>query len=75
MGHPVAAVAISRSPKMLPLYAFYSVVRIGVAYLLSLIFAVGYGYIAAYNPRAEALHDRGAGYSAIDSRAELSARR
>jgi hypothetical protein len=53
MGHPVAAVAISRSPKMLPLYAFYSVVRIGVAYLLSLIFAVGYGYIAAYNPRAE----------------------
>ena len=40
--------------KMLPLYAFYSVVRIGVAYLLSLIFAVGYGYIAAYNPRVEA---------------------
>ena len=39
---------------MLPLYAFYSVVRIGVAYLLSLTFAVGYGYVAAYNPRAEA---------------------
>jgi len=53
MGHPVAAVTISPSAKMLPLYAFYSVVRIGVAYLLSLIFAVGYGYIAAYNPRAE----------------------
>ena len=27
--------------------------RIGVAYLLSLVFAVGYGYIAAYNRRAE----------------------
>src|SRR5580704_11890957 len=53
MGHPVPAIAISPSPKMLPLYAFYSVVRIGVAFLLSLIFAVGYGYIAAYNPRAE----------------------
>ena len=39
---------------MLPLYAFYSVVRIFVAYLLSLTFAVGYGYIAAYNPRVEA---------------------
>ena len=54
MGHPVASVAISPSVKMLPLYAFYSIVRIAVAYLLSLIFAVGYGYIAAYNPRVEA---------------------
>jgi NitT/TauT family transport system permease protein len=53
MGHPVAAIAISSSAKMLPLYAFYSVVRIFVAYFLSLVFAVGYGYIAAYNPRAE----------------------
>jgi NitT/TauT family transport system permease protein len=53
MGHPVAAITISRSAKMLPLYAFYSIVRIGVAYLLSLFFAVGYGYVAAYNPRAE----------------------
>src|ERR1700735_4247525 len=54
MGHPVAAVTISNSAKMLPLYAFYSVVRISVAYLLSLTFAVGYGYIADYNPRVEA---------------------
>jgi NitT/TauT family transport system permease protein len=53
LGHPVASVAISNSPKMLPLYAFYSVVRIAAAYLLSLVFAVGYGYIAAYNRRAE----------------------
>ena len=54
MGHPFAAIAISPSAKMLPLYAFYSIVRIFVAYLLSLTFAVGYGYIAAYNPRVEA---------------------
>jgi NitT/TauT family transport system permease protein len=53
MGHPVPAIAISPSAKMLPLYAFYSIVRITVAYFLSLVFAVGYGYIAAYNPRAE----------------------
>jgi NitT/TauT family transport system permease protein len=53
MGHPVVAVTISRSAKMLPLYAFYSVVRISVAFLLSLSFAIGYGYVAAYNPRAE----------------------
>jgi NitT/TauT family transport system permease protein len=54
MGHPVPAVEISPSAKMLPLYAFYSIVRIFVAYLLSLLFAVGYGYVAAYNPRVEA---------------------
>ena len=53
--YPVPAVEISRSPWMLPLYAFYSTVRIGAAYLLSLLFAVGYGYIAAYNKRAESL--------------------
>jgi NitT/TauT family transport system permease protein len=51
----VPEVEISQSPTMLPVYAFYSCVRIGVAYLLSLLFAVGYGYIAAYNKRAEAL--------------------
>jgi NitT/TauT family transport system permease protein len=54
MGHPVPAIAISSSAKMLPLYAFYSLVRVGAAYLLSLVFAVGYGYVAAYNPRVEA---------------------
>src|ERR1700748_2903236 len=53
LGHPVPAGAISPSAKMLPVYAFYSIVRIFVAYVLSLIFAVGYGYVAAYNPRAE----------------------
>ena len=50
---PVAK--ISRSPRALPLYAFYSVVRIAIAYVLSLLFALVYGYIAAYNRRVEAL--------------------
>jgi NitT/TauT family transport system permease protein len=49
------AVEISLSPQSLPLYAFYSVVRIGLAYLFSLVFAIGYGYVAAYNKRFEAL--------------------
>ncbi len=51
----IPEVEIYRSPSHLPLYAFYSTVRIFVAYLLSLAFAIGYGYIAAYNQRAEAL--------------------
>ena len=54
MARPVPAVVISHSVRALPLYAFYSVTRIAVAYLFSLIFAVSYGYIAAYNPRVEA---------------------
>jgi len=52
--HPVPSAEISQSARALPLYALYSIVRIGVAYLLSLIFAVGYGYYAAYHPRVEA---------------------
>ena len=47
-------VTISQSPRMLPLYAFYSCVRIFLAYLLSLLFAIGYGYIAANSRRLEA---------------------
>ncbi|WP_263409581.1 ABC transporter permease [Terriglobus tenax] len=46
---------ISLSPHALPMYAFFSVVRIGIAYLLSLAFALIYGYIAAYTPRLEGL--------------------
>lgn len=55
MGQPEPEVIISSSPRALPVYAFYSIVRIGIAYLLSLVFAVGYGYVAAYNRRLEAL--------------------
>jgi NitT/TauT family transport system permease protein len=47
------AVEISRSPAALPVYAAFSLLRIGVAYALSLIFTLVYGYIAAYNARAE----------------------
>ena len=54
LSRPTPAVAISHSVSALPLYAFYSIVRIGIAYLLSLVFAVAYGYMAAYNPRIEA---------------------
>jgi len=46
-------VEISRSLGALPVYAGYSLLRIALAYALSLLFAVTYGYIAAYRPRAE----------------------
>ena len=46
-------VEISRSLLALPAYAGYSLLRITIAYLLSLAFTLVYGYIAAYNPRAE----------------------
>jgi NitT/TauT family transport system permease protein len=54
LGKPVPVVPISHSIGALPVYAFYSIVRIGIAYLLSLIFAISYGYTAAHNPRLEA---------------------
>jgi len=54
LGKPIPVVPISHSISALPVYAFYSVVRIGIAYLLSLVFAIAYGYTAAYNPRVEA---------------------
>src|SRR5215468_12688962 len=46
-------VEISRSLWALPVYAGYSLLRISIAYGLSLAFTLVYGYIAAYNPRAE----------------------
>jgi NitT/TauT family transport system permease protein len=52
-GKPVPMVPISLKSSSLPLYAFYSVLRIGIAYVLSLVFAIAYGYIAAYNKRLE----------------------
>jgi len=53
LGRPLPETNISHSISALPLYAFYSCVRIAVAYLLSLVFAISYGYIAAYNKRLE----------------------
>jgi NitT/TauT family transport system permease protein len=46
-------VEISRSPWALGVYAGYSLLRITIAYVLSLGFTLVYGYVAAYNPRAE----------------------
>jgi NitT/TauT family transport system permease protein len=46
-------VEISRRVSALPVYAGYSLLRIALAYVLSLVFAISYGYIAAYRPRAE----------------------
>ena len=48
-------VAISFSPTVLPLYAGYSLLRMMLGYLLSLIFTLVYGHIAATNRRAEAV--------------------
>ncbi len=45
--------AIDLHPSALPKYAMYSVARIGLAYLLSLIVAVIYGYVAAHSEKAE----------------------
>ncbi|HEV7967710.1 MAG TPA: ABC transporter permease subunit [Candidatus Acidoferrales bacterium] len=47
---PVANIA--SSPRALPLYAAYSLVRIAIAYVLSLLFALGYGLAAAKSERA-----------------------
>jgi NitT/TauT family transport system permease protein len=44
---------IHLNPEVLPKYAFYSVARIMLAYLVSLVVAVLYGYIAAHNAKAE----------------------
>ncbi len=54
-GAPVPQAEIARSPSVLPLYTFYSLVRITAAYVLSLVFALVYGYVAAYEKRAEGL--------------------
>jgi NitT/TauT family transport system permease protein len=43
---------ISSSPRVLPLYAAYSLVRISIAYVLALLFALAYGLAAAKSERA-----------------------
>jgi len=47
------AVTISLSPSVLPEYAAYSLLRMILGYLLSLIFTLIYGQVAATNRRAE----------------------
>ena len=46
---------IDLSPQALPMYALFSVGRIAVAYLASLVFSLAYGYAAANNAKAERL--------------------
>ena len=53
LGPFTPAVEISRSPLALPGYAALSLLRITLAYVLSLTFTLVYGYIAAYNAKAE----------------------
>ncbi|MGA7930228.1 MAG: ABC transporter permease subunit [Candidatus Sulfotelmatobacter sp.] len=53
LGPFTPTVEISRSVRALPAYAGYSLLRITIAYGLSLGFALMYGYVAAYNARAE----------------------
>src|SRR6202050_2517578 len=53
LGPFTPSVEISHSQWALPAYAGYSLLRIAVAYFLSLIFALVYGYVAASNARAE----------------------
>src|SRR5580693_7902897 len=48
-----APTEIHLEPSALPKYAMFSVLRIAAAYFISLAFTVVYGYIAAYNARAE----------------------
>jgi NitT/TauT family transport system permease protein len=48
-----AAPTIDLSPRALPKYALFSVVRLSTAYAISLGFTLVYGYVAAYNARAE----------------------
>lgn len=44
---------ISLEPSALPFYASLSIIRIVIAYILSMLFTLVYGYIAAYNRNAE----------------------
>ena len=53
LGQATPVSEISSSPASLPRYAFYSVVRMALAYFLSLVFAIGYGSLAAYNRRLQ----------------------
>jgi NitT/TauT family transport system permease protein len=48
-----AGANIDLSPGALPKYALFSVVRLSAAYVISLGFTLVYGYVAAYNARAE----------------------
>lgn len=49
----IAGPTISLNPSALPYYASLSLRRMVIAYILSFLFTIVYGYIAAYNRKAE----------------------
>lgn len=49
----ITAPTISDSPSALPVYAFFSIMRMFAAYALSVLFTLVYGRVAAYNKKAE----------------------
>lgn len=53
LGPVTPRIEIDRSPRALPGYAAYSLLRLLIAYVLSLGFALVYGYVAAYDAAAE----------------------
>jgi NitT/TauT family transport system permease protein len=53
VGPVITRAEIRLDPGALPKYAAFSLIRIALAYFLSLIFTFIYGYIAAYNEKAE----------------------
>ena len=55
LGPFTPAAVISERPAALPGYTAYSLLRMAVAYVLSLAFSLVYGYVAAYYPKAERL--------------------
>ncbi len=50
---PTYTLNISLSPRNLPLYAWFSLLRQFLAYILSLLFSISYGYIASHNRTLE----------------------
>ena len=44
---------IDLRPRALPAYAMFSFMRIAISYVISLVFSIVYGYVAAYNTKAE----------------------
>ncbi|MCX7795335.1 MAG: ABC transporter permease subunit [bacterium] len=50
---PTYTLNISLSPKNLPAYAWFSILRQFLAYILSLSFSITYGYIASHNKTLE----------------------
>ena len=69
-----AAVQIDLSPWALPRYTFFSLSRGLIAYVISLVFTLVYGYWAAKDDVAEPRPDPAAGHPAEHPRAGLHAR-